>query len=973
MQMKRIVIAAITLVMALTAGAQNKSHVAVGRVEDQVTHKPVFSTKATLMRMDSTVVDSAVSCPPGTCESFGKEESFYRFFLNEPGTYLVKLEKEGYETLWHTVEVKFYRRSTDVEWPTLRMKRLPKQVDRQLGEAVVKASKVKFYYKGDTLVYNADAFQMASGSMLDELISQLPGVDLNDEGQIKVNGRFVDELLLNGKDFFSKDRTVMLENLPSYMVNQVKAYTKAGMKSVLAGRDMGDSTFVMDVVLKKQYQIGWVGNAEAGYGTKDRYLARLFALRFSDHSRLTLFGTMNNLNDNRKPGRNGDWSPDRLPQGLTATKTVGADYYFDDKDSRYQVTGNAKLDYSDGDSRTETSTQNYLKGGDTYGRQRSAMMSENLNFATNHELKLTHSGNYYWGHEMSLNYRNNRNWNGMTGGTFNENPDPLFAAGFMDSLRSPVAGELMRKLALNRTVQQAYANGHGLNLDYNTMFWKIKVGHTDDMYTIRVNAGYYNNVARNWNHYRLDYPVSAAATDFRNRYLTTPRNGYNYGVKGSYDFEFTGNGNTDLSYGYEQRYASDERHLYRLDRLERWGLGEAPALGRLPGEDSLLHCVDAPNTYTSRLTERTHSVSDNTQFQLLKRDRRTALDIRFNVPFHFKSRRLRYHRAALDTAFTRCNTVFDPRVQFQMQMGTSRTTSLWFVNLVLQKSTDLPLMSSLIDVADDSNPLYITRGNAHLRASYSYKVNGYVMLWNDPKGRSFRLDYSWTAVRNALSTRTLYDRLTGVVTTMPDNVNGNWQTNVSLDMGKPLDKKKQWTLNTVSEARYYNLVDQTDVVQDDAARCNKTRTLYLSEHLKLGGTLGRFTLGAHAKVLWMHATGTRADFNSINAWDYQYGLRASWKLPLNFQATTDLTMYSRRGYDDRSMNEDDLVWNARVSKRLMNGRVNLVLDAFDLLHQLSNVTATLNANGRVETWRNSLPHYLMFRLIYRLNKEPKKQ
>ena len=108
MQMKRIVIAAITLVMSLTAGAQNKSHVAVGRVEDQVTHKPVFSTKATLMRMDSTVVDSAVSCPPGTCESFGKEESFYRFFLNEPGTYLVKLEKEGYETLWHTVEVKFY-------------------------------------------------------------------------------------------------------------------------------------------------------------------------------------------------------------------------------------------------------------------------------------------------------------------------------------------------------------------------------------------------------------------------------------------------------------------------------------------------------------------------------------------------------------------------------------------------------------------------------------------------------------------------------------------------------------------------------------------------------------------------------------------------------------------------------------------------------------------------------------------------
>lgn len=66
----------------------------------------------------------------------------------------------------------------------------------------MKASKVKFYNRGDTLVYNADAFNLAEGSMLDALIQQLPDVELKDNGNIYVNGKYVEELLLNGKHFW---------------------------------------------------------------------------------------------------------------------------------------------------------------------------------------------------------------------------------------------------------------------------------------------------------------------------------------------------------------------------------------------------------------------------------------------------------------------------------------------------------------------------------------------------------------------------------------------------------------------------------------------------------------------------------------------------------------------------------------------------------------------------------------------------
>lgn len=98
---------------------------------------------------------------------------------------------------------------------------------KQLKELTVTTSKVKFYHKGDTVVYNADAFLLAEGSMLDALIRQLPGVELKSNGQIYVNGEFVENLLLNGKDFFKNDHQVMLDNLGAYLVKDIQVYRKS--------------------------------------------------------------------------------------------------------------------------------------------------------------------------------------------------------------------------------------------------------------------------------------------------------------------------------------------------------------------------------------------------------------------------------------------------------------------------------------------------------------------------------------------------------------------------------------------------------------------------------------------------------------------------------------------------------------------------------------------------------------------------
>lgn len=232
-------------------GQKERSIKIYATIQDYILRTTIEDVKVTLLSPDSVALDSCLND-----NGYITLRKLYRFNVKE-GNYIIKTEKEGYETTYTPIEVSdIRRRETNRVLSTIYMKR-PKV--HAIDEVVVTATKVKFYNKGDTVVYNADAFQLAEGSMLDALVKQLPGVELKSDGRIYVNGRFVESLLLNGKDFFKGDNTIMLENLPTYAVNTVKVYDKAGRLSEFLDRDMNDKQLVMDVNLKSSTTSdGWV-------------------------------------------------------------------------------------------------------------------------------------------------------------------------------------------------------------------------------------------------------------------------------------------------------------------------------------------------------------------------------------------------------------------------------------------------------------------------------------------------------------------------------------------------------------------------------------------------------------------------------------------------------------------------------------------------------------------------------------------
>jgi hypothetical protein len=159
-----------------------------------------------------------------------------------------------------------------------------------MKEAEVTARVAQVEMKADTFVFNADAYRMPEGSMLEELVKKLPGAEIDDEGNIKINGKSVSKIMVDGKEYFQNDTKMALKNLPSKLIKKLKSYDKKSDYSRITGIDDGEEETVLDLSVKKGMKDGWVGNFDAAYGTEDRYSGKANVNRFMDNSYLSVIG-----------------------------------------------------------------------------------------------------------------------------------------------------------------------------------------------------------------------------------------------------------------------------------------------------------------------------------------------------------------------------------------------------------------------------------------------------------------------------------------------------------------------------------------------------------------------------------------------------------------------------------------------------------------------------------------------------------
>lgn len=364
-----------------------------------------------------------------------------------------------------------------------------------------------------------------------------------------------------------------------------------------------------------------------------------------------------------------------------------------------------------------------------------------------------------------------------------------------------------------------------------------------------------------------------------------------------------------------------------------------------------MHCLDARDTYFAKQSNRTNAIGVNMYIYLFG----GRQNIQLKPEWRWKKESLEYDRSALHTRSKRTLQEFIPEVSYGFD-NFRLTYKLYFTD---------PELLSMQDYLDDSDPLNLYRGNPDLKRSRTHRVAIRRSYYLPPHDLSMQFNGYWQMTRHAIANASDYDTSTGVRTYQPRNVDGNWAIGGQASISRALDEKKQHLFSNTLNLDYQNSVDYV-------TERSSVRNLTLQETAKVNMRFKNFLTELSFGAKFLHAQTPRENFTTINSFDLRYGFSFQFSLPKDFSFNTNMTVLHRTGYSDASLNDCQFVANAQLSKNLVGGRVGLSLDAFDIFRSLSNVQKVLNAQGLTETWHNSLPSYVMLRIIYRFSKQPKK-
>ena len=344
--MKKTLMTLLLAIMALAASAQERK--ISGTLTDNDTKEAMEQVTVQLLRTDSVYVAGTVSDTRGS------------FSLKAPknGKYLLKLTSVGYKPLVKNITVSGDR--------NMNMGNMTMSEDAvMLKGATVTGQAKKVVVKEDTFVYNSSAFRTPEGSAIEELVKRLPGAEIDENGKITINGKEVKKIKVDGKEFMTGDTKTALKNLPTSIVDKIKAYDEKSDLARVTGIDDGNESTVLDFGIKRGMNKGMFSNADASVGTHNRYSERLMAAVMQNDIRVMTFGSANNVGDRGFPGGGGRGNFGRGSSGLSASKMLGANFNYDNQKT-LQLDGSVRWNHNDGDAYSKRSAQNFITTNGAY-------------------------------------------------------------------------------------------------------------------------------------------------------------------------------------------------------------------------------------------------------------------------------------------------------------------------------------------------------------------------------------------------------------------------------------------------------------------------------------------------------------------------------------------------------------------------------------------------------------------------------
>ena len=815
----------------------------------------------------------------------------------------------------------------------------------------------------DTLVFNTAAFRVPEGSMLEELIKKYPGVDIAEDGTIKINGKTVNRILMKGKDFFGTDKDMALKNISVDAVDKVKFYDKKSDFSRITGIDDGEEETVLDLQMKKGVADGFFSNTDAGGGADFSAEHLLYRLRnttsyYNDDAQYTLVLSANNVGDQGFSDGRGRGFGGFGGNGISSPKRAGFNFAYEN--DKIEFGGNVRGDRVKNDVKNWSSTETFMPqiGRNQFSNSRSAGLSgrTNLNANFRFEWKPDTMTNIIL--TPTVSYSNNDSWNESHSATFNENPFD-YEKEYGKESYGDVYGNL-DSVAVNKNANESLSMGENFSVSA-----RLQVNRRLDKpgrnITLRGNYSYSFSESESFSLNNVNYyQVNDKATR-QQRYSTTPGNNWNYNVNLSYTEPLLKNLFLQLNYAYNQSYNNSDRATYNFDEFAEDILMISPDFTRPDLEANLDLAKYLDNDLSRYSTYRTQRHEAGVTFRYVT----DKMNLNAGVTWLPQQTELDYKYQGIDTLFTRnvLNYV-SPNIRFRYKW--SKQTTL---NVRYRGSTSQPSMTDLIDITDDSNPLNITKGNPGLKPSFSNNVNANFNTYNTEAQRGINVFASYSNTINAITRKATYDEATGATTTQPENINGNWNVNGGFVFNSAIPANTKFTYSTFTDGGYSERVSYISMQGVQGSVKSIAKTVNVSERLTANYRADNWDFSLNGFVRYSHSKSTAQPEDKMNVFNFSYGPSVNYTLPwYNIKISTNLSMSSRRGYSDPNANTDELLWNAQLSASFLpKNALTVSLQLFDILQQQSNISRVVEALYRRDSESNAIYSYGMLNLSYKFN------
>jgi len=970
-----IYIAFFTLFCTLSAFSQTTITLS-GILIDKTSREPILSGSIDLLHAgDSVYVDGTIS----------NDKGIFSFQNLKQGRYILKVTYIGYLPLFKDLNL-------NEKEPIVRLGELPMEMnDILLKEAVVEGKRPEIIVKNDTLEYDAATFKTAENAVVEDLLKKLPGVDVDKDGNVTAQGKSVNRMLVNGKEFFTDDPQIASKNIPAEMVEKIQVFDRKSEMSQMTGFDMGDDETVINLTVRAGMMQGTIGTVQLGAGQdmqKDtqmdtqknkeiRYNEAAFVNHQRGNDRITLIASVNNNNNMGTADitSGGGSSGGGGGSGSGGGRTSGG--------------GGARMSMSiggggggSGGGSGITKSQNYmvninkefspklsLNGDIRYNKQERNLISnsERITFSeTQTQQEISKQNNYTSANNISSNLR--MDWNPNSQNTLVFRPNFRFnqpernGLGFDKRINMNDNSVLLDSKSL--TSSQGNILGFGGTLDYSYKFSKIgrvfsinMNGNYNNNYSQPKNETYYNNTAENSYNilWQNQIAENKSLTDnFRGTLSFVEPIGNNNFVQAVYRYSFSETESLNSTYNIfaalesllndtAQIVPNQSRSVLRNTTEQRFGLNFKADRGKY-------------NLTLGFNVDLTDATNDTYQ------PKTGAVPVQF-IPADFSGKLPLFKGDSLISSSPVHVVNYSPTLNFRYIFGQRSN-----LRVVYEGDLNQPTPDQLRDYpyVDINSPNDVIQGNPNLKPSYTNFLRAEFNKYVQETQLMYRFAMSGNFVVNDIITITqLQESGRGNITTY-DNINGNWSALVMGMFNKPLNKK--FSIGDVLMTQFLN----ANSFVSNQKNTMKNRTIMNNLNFRFQPN-DNFYIGMNGMINYSNVTYTTVLERNQNIYNYTGGANILWTFFPKWTLESDINCNWRNGYP-AGYNVRQILWNASITRQIFQkqyGTGSLRLQVFDILQDRKNISASQTASNLQFSQSNVIPSYFMGSFIYRFSIFPK--